>query len=407
MKKYLLIIILVVVLGITSFSFYKTKKEKELPVYTPIASPSKGIPFLFMQNDWRDQDVYLSYIGTNEKILLTTDGPQKEVMNFAPSWVSPHEASFIKCSYRRLSDAKGRCALWIKDIVSNTSKEIFSEPIAVSTRIGADGATIVEMAGGIGAYAWAHDGQSVAYFFFSGGRTRVKLFNRTTKTSREVLVFPEAFGRGGSAADSFRIAFTPDDTHFLVNSTGDDDQNIYIFDRSGNRTNGIAGDFLTFPVWIDNARLFFSSGGKNPGVGMYDITTGRGGGVATNQMWYETRLSPDGKKIVYTMIENDEGKPTVWGKTSVWVYDIASQKSNLVVASADNPRWLSSNDLFVIKMKRCLPGKCEMSDYDFDGYVKITLRGIASPLSLENFPSVATDSEMGMGGSTMFWEEKK
>jgi len=217
----------------------------------------------------------------------------------------------------------------------------------------------VSASGYIPAFAYKHDGSSLAYLEHGANNGKATL-HILTGGQDTALPLNSIAGRGVSRDDEVRLQYSPDDKYLLMVDTfvGNQGQapetGQFLVLRSADHTlaflppAGVSSN-ATMATWARGTdRLYYRDA---VGVRTWDAEVTSVGTLAANLHWYDPATSADGHWITYTDFDTRS-------VPHVHLYDL---RANQVTATASPPRshpvFVSSDTIWFLEEQPC-QGEC-------------------------------------------------
>ena len=270
--------------------------------------------------------IWLYDVRTNKTRQVTQGGTVS-----SPKWIDADHFSFVDSGN----------TLKIADIKAATTSDLFTAQ------------------GGIQAYGWSPDGQTVAYIETDANSyPHLRYRSIADGSTQSVATLARAPGRGVTQADDLRIQYSKDGRYVLVVYTpADGDSGSVPPDQSQFQVRGGDGS-LAFSVDMSREPTMgiFSRDGKNvyymdsSGVRAWSVT----GSVRTlrKMQWFNPSQSPDGTKVAF-----DSGDSST--KVRVKVLDLrASTVTAVSKPGRALPVFVGPHSLWAQEVSAC-PGVCD------------------------------------------------
>ncbi len=202
----------------------------------------------------------------------------------------------------------------------------------------------------------------LAYLVTTDDKWRLYL---TDGSSTRLLVDLEntPYGRGGFVEDSSKLEFSPDGSRLFHISTGSPraivDLTTHIYNASTGEELAVIEN-STQPDWLDDQRIVFrrydADASSENGLYVYIVGSGRETKFSgVTETAYRPEVLPGTDQVLY------EDNP----EKQLWLYDVSSKESTLVVENALSGFWLSPTQVVYSNVTSC-GGECGMVDYEVE-----------------------------------------
>jgi hypothetical protein len=201
--------------------------------------------------------------------------------------------------------------------------------------------TVVTVNGNVPAFAYSHDGTTLAYLLHDdAGKASLHVRRNGQERTLSLNAIP---GRGVGRDDELRLEYAPDDRYLLMVDTfvGNQGQapetGQFLVLRAADNTvaflppSGVSAN-ATMATWARHSdRLYYRD---QVGVRTWDAGTTSVGTLASGLHWYDPAAAPDDHALAYTDIDSSF-------TPRVRLYDLAS---NQAAATSSSPR---SHPIFI------------------------------------------------------------
>ncbi|MCA9379240.1 hypothetical protein KC640_02320 [Candidatus Dojkabacteria bacterium] len=179
----------------------------------------------------------------------------------------------------------------------------------------------------------------------------------------------QPYGRGGFEADAQYMQFSPDHNKLLQISTSSArssmDFNTYVYNLNTIGQPPVILANSTHPAWLNNNHVLYvgyQQSAGSQGFKVFNITSSSStpfSSTITGTDVYSPAVGPSAQELVYTKNTDKQ----------IWLYDISSDATQLVVGDAIEAEWIDSSHLAVQKVHVCLPAEIcnSMTDYEYLG----------------------------------------